>query len=68
MHCLKRYNYVKCLVYLVAASIIATIGIPGKVASLEKSNLISSEELNNTDGGYYYKKNKSFFKRKKFAY
>lgn len=37
-------------VYLVAASIIATLGIPGKVASLEKSELKSSTEEGNTDG------------------
>lgn len=64
MHCLKRYNYVKCLVYLVAASIIATIGIPEKVAPLEKSNLISSEELNNTDGDIIIRKIKAFLKEK----
>ncbi len=37
-------------VYLVAASIIATLGIPGKVVPLEKSDLKSSTEEGNTDG------------------
>ena len=37
-------------VYLVAASIIATIGIPGKVTPLEKSDLKSSTEQGDTDG------------------
>ena len=37
-------------VYLVAASIIATIGVPGKVAPLEKADLKSSEEEGNKDG------------------
>ena len=40
-------------VYLVAASIIATIGIPGKVSPLEKSDLKSSTEIDNTDGAQY---------------
>jgi hypothetical protein len=35
-------------VYLVAASIIATLGIPGKVAPLEKADLKSSTEKGNT--------------------
>lgn len=37
-------------VYLVAAAIIATIGIPGKVAPLEKSDLKSSNERGWRDG------------------
>ena len=37
-------------VYLVAASIIATLGIPGKVTPLEKSDLKSSTERGNKDG------------------
>ena len=37
-------------VYLVAASIMATLGIPGKVRPLEKSELISSVEDGNRDG------------------
>ena len=37
-------------VYLVAASIIATLGVPGKVAALEKSELKSSTEEGNRDG------------------
>ncbi|MCP1660175.1 HsdM family class I SAM-dependent methyltransferase [Neisseria perflava] len=37
-------------VYLVAAAIIATIGVAGKVPPLEKSDLKSSEMSNNRDG------------------
>ena len=37
-------------VYLVAASIIATLGIPSKVSPLEKSDLKSSIEKGDTDG------------------
>ena len=37
-------------VYLVAASIIATLGVPGKVAALEKAELKSSTEDGNRDG------------------
>lgn len=45
-------------VYLVAASIIATLGIPGKVTPLGKNNLKSSTEKGSTDG----KENRSLFK------
>lgn len=52
-------------VYLVAASIIATLGIPGKVAPLEKSDLESSMEQGNTDGDIVVRKIKAFFNEKK---
>lgn len=52
-------------VYLVAASIIATLGIPGKVASLEKSELKSSTEEGSTDGDIMVRKIKAFLKEKK---
>jgi len=52
-------------VYLVAASIIATIGIPGKVAPLEKSDLKSSIEEGNTDGEIIVRKIKAFLSEKK---
>lgn len=47
-------------VYLVAASIIATLGIPGKVAPLEKHELKSSPEQGNTDGEILMRKIKAF--------
>lgn len=47
-------------IYLVAASIIATLGIPGKVAPLEKSDLKSSLEKGNTDGEIIVRKIKAF--------
>ena len=52
-------------VYLVAASIIATLGIPGKVAPLEKSDLKSSTEKGNTDGEIMMRKIKAFLGEKK---
>lgn len=52
-------------VYLVAASIIATLGIPGKVAPLEKSELKSSLEEGNTDGDIIVRKIKAFLNEKK---
>lgn len=51
-------------VYLVAASIMATLGIPGKVRPLEKSELISSEEKNNRDGDIIVRKIKAFLSEK----
>lgn len=51
-------------VYLVAASIIATIGIPGKVQPLEKSELKSSTEEGYTDGDVVVKKIESFLNHK----
>lgn len=52
-------------VYLVAASIIATIGVPGKVTPLEKSDLKSSIETGNTDGDIMIRKIKAFLGEKK---
>ncbi len=52
-------------VYLVAASIIATLGIPGKVSPLEKSDLKSSTERGNTDGDIMIRKIKAFLSEKK---
>lgn len=51
-------------VYLVAASIIATIGIPGEVAPLEKSDLKSSTETGNTDGEIITRKIEAFLSKK----
>jgi hypothetical protein len=51
-------------VYLVAASIIATLGIPGKVTPLEKSDLKSSTEKGNTDGEIVVRKIKAFLDEK----
>jgi len=51
-------------VYLVAASIMATIGIPNKVASLDKTDLKSSTEKGNTDGDIVLRKIKAFLDEK----
>lgn len=51
-------------VYLVAASIIATLGIPGKVSPLEKSDLKSSSEKGNKDGDIIVRKIKAFLDEK----
>lgn len=51
-------------VYLVAASIIATLGVPGKVAALEKAELKSSHEEGNTDGDIILRKIKAFLGEK----
>ncbi len=51
-------------VYLVAASIIATLGIPDKVAVLEKSELKSSTEKGNKDGDIIVRKIKAFLDAK----
>lgn len=51
-------------VYLVAASIIATLGIPGKVTPLEKFDLKSSIEKGNTDGEIIVRKIKAFLDEK----
>jgi hypothetical protein len=51
-------------VYLVAASIIATLGIPGQVRPLEKSDLKSSIEEGYTDGDLIIQKIKSFLSHK----
>jgi len=51
-------------VYLVAASIIATLGIPGKVSPLEKSDLKSSTEEGNKDGDIIIRKITAFLNEK----
>lgn len=51
-------------VYLVAASIIATIGVPGKVAPLEKKDLKSSVEEGNKDGDIIIRKIRVFLNEK----
>ena len=51
-------------VYLVAASIIATLGIPGKVFPLEKNDLKSSTEKGNTDGEIVVRKIEAFLGEK----
>lgn len=51
-------------VYLVAAAIIATIGIPGKVTPLEKEDLKSSTEQGNTDGDIILRKITAFLNEK----
>ena len=51
-------------VYLVAASIIATLGVPGKVAALEKVELRSSSEDGNRDGDIILRKIKAFLNEK----
>ena len=52
-------------VYLVAASIIATLGIPNKVAPLEKSDLRSSQEAGNRDGDIMVRKIEAFLNEKR---
>ena len=51
-------------VYLVAAAIIATLGVPGKVAVLEKSELKSLTEEGNRDGDIILRKIKAFLNEK----
>lgn len=51
-------------VYLVAASIIATLGIPGEVNPLSKSDLKSSDETGDTDGEIILRKIKYFLSKK----
>ncbi len=51
-------------VYLVAASIIASLGVPGKVAALEKQELKSSTEEGNRDGDIILRKIKAFLNEK----
>ena len=51
-------------VYLVSASIMATLGIPGKVSPLEKSDLKSSIEEGNRDGEIIVRKIEAFLKEK----
>lgn len=52
-------------VYLVAASIIATLGIPNKVAPLKKEDLKSSIEAGSTDGEIILRKITAFLTEKK---
>ncbi len=47
-------------IYLVAATIIATLGIPGKVKPLEKSELRSSQEPGSRDGDLIVHKIRNF--------
>lgn len=51
-------------VYLVAASIIATLGVPGKVKPLDKEDLKSSIEEDNRDGDILIRKVNSFLMEK----
>lgn len=51
-------------VYLVAASIIATLGVPGKVSALDKSDLKSSTEIGNRDGDIMIRKIQAFLNEK----
>lgn len=51
-------------VYLVAASIIATLGIPDYVAPLDKSELKSSTEVNSRDGDIIDRKIRAFLQHK----
>jgi hypothetical protein len=51
-------------VYLVAASIMSTVGIPDKVSPLEKSDLKSSKETGDSDGDIMIRKIKAFLKEK----
>lgn len=51
-------------VYLVAATIIATLGIPGKVKPLEKSDLKSTNELGSRDGDIIVRKIEAFLAEK----
>jgi len=52
-------------VYLVAASIMATIGIAGKVSPLNKNDLKSSTEKGSTDGDIIVRKIEAFLGEKK---
>ena len=54
-------------VYLVAAAIIATLGVAGKVAPLEKSDLKSSPEIGNRDGDIVIRKIQAFLKERDLA-
>ena len=52
-------------VYLVAAAIMATLGVPGKVKALEKSDLKSETESGNRDGDKILRKINAFLDEKK---
>lgn len=51
-------------IYLVVASIMATLGVPGKVSPLEKSDLKSSNEKNKTDGEILIEKVEEFLSQR----
>lgn len=51
-------------VYLVAASIIATLGIAGKVSPLEKEDLKSKTEIGDRDGDIIVRKIEAFLREK----
>src|SRR5699024_9130889 len=51
-------------VYLVSASIMATLGVPNKVTPLEKQDLKSSIEKGNTDGEIMVRKIEAFLSEK----
>ena len=51
-------------VYLVAASIMSTLGVAGKVSPLEKEDLESSTEQGNTDGDIILRKINAFLSTK----
>lgn len=51
-------------IYLVAASIMATLGVPNKVSALEKCDLKSSTEQGNRDGDIVLRKIKAFLNEK----
>ena len=51
-------------VYLVSASIMATLGVPDKVTPLDKSELKSSTEDGSTDGDIIVRKIEAFLKQK----
>lgn len=51
-------------IYLVVSTIIATLGVPGKVSPLEKDELKSSAETNSRDGDIIARKIESFLKEK----
>ena len=54
-------------VYLVAASIMANLGVAGKVTPIEKSDLKSSQEQSNTDGDLIVIKIGAFLNKKEFT-
>lgn len=52
-------------IFLVIATIIATLGIDNEIKPLEKADLKSSNEINNRDGDIILRKIESFFDKKK---
>lgn len=51
-------------IYLVVATIMATLGVPGKVTPLEKGDLLSSTETDNRDGDIMLRKIRNFLDHK----